>query len=241
MAKHNDGWYRFVNWLVRNFFFGLVTGGLKVIDRENVPSSGAVIIAPIHVSHLDPPVTACAMPHRRLRFMAKEELFKGIFGKLIASLGAYPVHRGEGDTEAIRKSIEMLNQQETLLVHPEGTRGDGVRMLPINKGVAMLAKRTGAPVVPVGIVGSSIVMPRGKGKKRRHRITVVFGKPFTYAEVAEGVNDKQAREEFCRVLSERIRSLCNDHGFPVLPPNEKSELDGDLSAKQDVATLKSSS
>ena len=173
--------------------------------------------------------------------MAKEELFKGIFGKLIAGLGAYPVHRGEGDTEAIRKSIDMLNQGESLLVHPEGTRGDGVRMLPINKGVAMLAKRTGAPVVPVGIIGSSIVMPRGKAKKRRHRITVVFGKPFTYAEVAEGVNDKQAREEFCRVLAERIRALCNEHGFPVSLASSGSELDSDLGAEQNVASLKSGS
>lgn len=220
MAKHNNGWYRFVNWLVRTFFFGLATGGLKSIGKENIPNSGQVIVAPIHVSHLDPPATACAMPHRRLRFMAKEELFKGIFGKIIASLGAFPVHRGEGDTEAIRKSIEMLNQGEALLVHPEGTRGDGVRMLPINKGVAMLAKRTGAPVVPVGIIGSNIVMPRGKQKRKRHRITVVFGKPFTYAEVAQGVNEKQAREEFCRVLSERIRALCNEHGFAILPADD---------------------
>ncbi|MBC8066367.1 MAG: 1-acyl-sn-glycerol-3-phosphate acyltransferase [Chlorobia bacterium] len=220
MAKHNDRWYRFVNWLVRTFFFGLVTGGLKSIGRENIPSTGPVIIAPIHVSHLDPPATSCAMPQRRLRFMAKEELFKGIFGKLIASLGAYPVHRGEGDMEAIRKSIDMLNQGEALLIHPEGTRGDGVRMLPVNKGVAMLAKRTGAPVVPVGIVGSKVVMPRGKAKRRRHLITIAFGKPFTFAEVAQGFNDKEARDEFCRVISERIRKLCNEHGFPVLPAED---------------------
>lgn len=231
MAKHNDGWYRFVNWLVRTFFFGWVTGGLRSVGRENVPKSGAVIIAPIHVSHLDPPATGCAMPHRRLRFMAKEELFKGIFGKLIASLGAYPVHRGEGDMEAIRKSIEMLNQGEALLVHPEGTRGDGVHMLPINKGVAMLAKRAAVPVVPVGIIGSNIVMPRGKAKRKRHRITVVFGKPFTYAEIAQGGNDRQAREEFCRVLAERIMELCNANGFAIQPPVAGSEPDRELSAQ----------
>ncbi len=231
MAKHNDGWYRFVNWLVRTFFFGGVTGGLRSVGRENVPKSGAVIIAPIHVSHLDPPATGCAMPHRRLRFMAKEELFKGIFGKLIASLGAYPVHRGEGDMEAIRKSIEMLNQGEALLVHPEGTRGDGVHMLPINKGVAMLAKRAAVPVVPVGIIGSNIVMPRGKAKRKRHRITVVFGKPFTYAEIAQGGNDRQAREEFCRVLAERIMELCNANGFAIQPPVAGSEPDRELSAQ----------
>lgn len=219
MAKHNDGWYRFVNWLVRTVFFGAIKGGLESIDRPNVPKEGAVIIAPIHLSHLDPPATACAMPHRRLRFMAKEELFKGIFGKIIASLGAFPVHRGEGDTEAIRKSIAMLEAGEALLVHPEGTRGDAVHMLPINKGVAMLAKRTGAPVVPVGIVGSHIAMPRGK-KGRRHRIKVIFGKPFTYAEVAQGANDKEAKDAFTKVLAERIRALCNEHGLAVLPAKD---------------------
>ena len=215
MTKHNKAWYSFVNWLVRTVYFGLVTGGLRSIGRENVPRTGAVIVAPIHVSHLDPPATACAMPHRRLRFMAKEELFKGIFGRIIASLGAFPVHRGEGDTEAIRKSIAMLESGEALLVHPEGTRGDGVRMQAVNKGVAMLAKRTGAPVVPVGIVGSSIVMPRGR-KGRRHRITVVFGEPFTYAEVASD------RDGFGQVLSERILRLCNENGFGILPAEAES-------------------
>jgi len=217
MAKHNESWYRFVNWLVRTVYFGAITGGLESIGRENIPKTGAVIVAPVHLSHLDPPATGCAMPHRRLRFMAKEELFKGIFGKIIASLGAFPVHRGEGDTEAIRKSIAMLEDGEALLVHPEGTRGDGVRMNPINKGVAMLAKRTGAPVVPVGIVGSHIAMPKGK-KGRRHRIKVIFGKPFTYAEVATGANDKEAKNAFTDVLAERIRALCADHGLPLGPP-----------------------
>jgi len=220
MAEHNDGWYRFVNWLVRTVYFGAVTGGLESVGSENVPKTGPVIVAPIHVSHLDPPATGCAMPHRRLRFMAKEELFKGIFGKIIASLGAFPVHRGEGDTEAIRKSIDMLNQGEALLVHPEGTRGDGVHMLPINKGIGMLAKRTGAPVVPVGIIGSNIVMPRGKKKRRRHPITVVFGKPFTYAEIAAEYGDREVKEKFSEVLSERIRTLCNENGFQVLPPTQ---------------------
>lgn len=219
MAKHNDGWYRFVNWLVRTVYFGAITGGLQSVGSENVPKTGAVIVAPVHVSHLDPPATGCAMPHRRLRFMAKEELFKGIFGKIIASLGAFPVHRGDGDTEAIRKSIAMLEDNEALLVHPEGTRGDGVKMNPINKGVAMLAKRTGAPVVPVGIVGSHIVMPRGK-KGKRHRIKVVFGKPFTYAEVAKGANEKEAREAFSIELAERIRRLCNENGWDLQPADK---------------------
>jgi 1-acyl-sn-glycerol-3-phosphate acyltransferase len=227
MAKHNEGWYRFVNWLVRTFYFGVITGGLKSVGKENIPKTGPVIIAPIHVSHLDPPATGCAMYHRRLRFMAKEELFKGIFGKIIASVGAYPISRGDGDTEAIRKSIDMLNEGEALLVHPEGTRGDGVHMLPINKGVAMLAKRTGAPVVPVGLIGTNIVMPRGKKKGKRHRITVVFGQPFTYADVATGGNEKEARETFCLILADRIRKLCNDNGFPVLPPLPPGDSSGE--------------
>ncbi len=234
MAKHNKNWYRFVNWLVRNVFFGLVTGGLRSLGRENVPNSGAVIVAPVHVSHLDPPATACAMPHRRLRFMAKEELFRGIFGKIIASLGAYPVHRGDGDMEAIRKSIEMLNEGEALLVHPEGTRGDGVTMQPINKGVAMLAKRTGALVVPVGIVGTHIVMPRGKKRGPRHRITVVFGQPFTYAEIAKGLTDRESRELFSQTLAQKIQALCGEYGLTLKLPSEPNR---DLSTNQNVGTV----
>src|ERR1044071_4868828 len=105
MASERSSWYAFVLRLVRNSFFRLIPGGLGSVGEENIPRAGAVIFAPNHLSNLDPPAVACGTNKRQLAFMAKEELFKGLFGKIIASVGAYAVRRGESDTESIRRTI----------------------------------------------------------------------------------------------------------------------------------------
>lgn len=194
-------------------------GKITVVGIENVPSEGGIIVSPVHVSHLDPPAMGCAM-ERELSFMAKQELFKGLFGALIRSLNAFPVRRGEGDTEAIRKSISLLQEGRALLVFPEGTRNDGDQMLPMSAGVAMLAKKTGAKVVPVGIVGTNRSWPKGQKKITKTPITVAFGKPFTYDEVAKG--QKNGRELFLDELSKRISDLCGDHGWDLKTSDRSS-------------------
>jgi 1-acyl-sn-glycerol-3-phosphate acyltransferase len=217
-------WFAFARWATKTFFYG-TRGGLSSRGQENIPLDGGLIVAPNHVSYLDPPAVACGTKRRQLRFMAKEELFKGPFGALIASLGAFPVKRGEGDTESIRKSIAVLEAGEALLIFPEGTRSDAKTMLPINRGVTMLAKRTGAKVLPVGIIGTHIVLPKGsKGKK--HPMLVVYGKPFTYQEVATGKTEKENRELFATELEKRILALCNENGLPLLPPKSGSSTEG---------------
>jgi 1-acyl-sn-glycerol-3-phosphate acyltransferase len=218
-TKAHPTWFAFVRWLVRTFFFQL-GGGFKSSGWENIPMTGAVIIAPNHVSNADPPAVACG-GRRAMRFMAKEELFKGFFGKICRSLGAYPVKRGEGDTESIRFSIEMLAAGDALVVFPEGVRGDGITMNPISRGVAMLAKRTGVPVVPTGIAGTQVKMPRGSALPKFAKVSIVYGEPFTYADVATGANERENRELFCRELERRIIELCATQGL-TLKTSEKS-------------------
>ena len=148
--------------------------------------------------------------------MAKEELFKHpIFGRLIASLGAYPVKRGEGDTESIRRTIALLEEGEAVLIFPEGTRGDGKVIQEMSRGVAMLAKKTKAPVLPVGIVGTNRVMPVGSFKGEKFKVVIVFGKPFTYEEVATDSSEKVNRELFAKALQSRIADLCRANGMPL--------------------------
>jgi 1-acyl-sn-glycerol-3-phosphate acyltransferase len=191
-------------------YFGL-KGGIEAIGKENVPKTGAIIIAPVHFSNLDPPAVASVCP-RQLRFMAKQELFKGFFGWGISSVGAFPVRRGENDTEAIRKAIDILESGQALLVFPEGERGDGRHLGSINRGVAMLAKRSGAQIVPTAIVGTHLMLPRGaKGVKRGH-IRIVFGEPFTYESVAGG-NPQKGREVFTSELQSRLLRVCQGHGL----------------------------
>jgi len=206
-------WYHFVLNLARMAYWCI--GGVKGIDEKNVPRSGPLIVAPLHVSHLDPPAVACGT-NRHMRFMAKEELFHNkAFGWLIRSLGAFPVKRGSNDTEAIRSAIQMIENGEAVLIFPEGTRGDGKHIQPINRGVTMLAKRTGAKVMPVGIVGTHVAWPKGQKKIRRSKILIIYGEPFTYADVSTGENERENREIFAHELQSRIAKLCGDHGMPL--------------------------
>src|ERR1019366_8096288 len=191
-------------------------GGVEGVGQKQVPKNGATILAPIHLSNLDPPAVASVCP-RQLRFMGKHELFKGFFGWAIASVGAFPVRRGENDTDAIRKALDILGSGQALLIFPEGERGDGKHLGQINRGIAMLAKRSGAQVVPTAIVGTHAMLPRGaKGAKRGH-VRVVFGEPFTYASVAEGSSSK-GREAFAAELERRLLEVCAAHGLELETP-----------------------
>lgn len=188
-------------------------GGLKSVGRENIPKSGPVILAPNHLSHADPPAVACATA-RHLLFMAKSELFVGIFGRLIFSVGAFPVDREGADAEAVRKAITILKQGGALVLFPEGSRGDGKTLGSLSKGVALLAKTSHAQVVPVYVTGTQRLLPKGKAKPSRSRVTVSFGKPFTYEETAIG-DAKPTAQAFSHYLGERIVDLARSQGAEI--------------------------
>lgn len=197
LIEHGDSVYRSVRWLVRNLVFQPL-GGFRVEGIENVPRRGPLIVAANHVSFADPPAVACAMP-RPVRFMAQAGLFRPpLFGPLIRRLGAFPVHRGEPDKAAIRRAIELLDEGWALLIFPEGQRGDGKHLGEANRGVELLAKKSGAPILPVGIIGTRRWLPKGAKLPRPTRITVRFGHPFAW------MNDGDFRSN----LMLRISALC---------------------------------
>jgi 1-acyl-sn-glycerol-3-phosphate acyltransferase len=208
-------WYSIILHVAKLFF--TLLGGYRAIHPERVPRSGGLIIAPTHLSHLDPPLVACAT-RRQLRFMAKEELFRGPFAWLITSLGAFRVKRGEGDTESIRRAMSALEAGEVVLIFPEGTRGDGKRLGPMSKGVAMIAKRTGVPVVPIAIVGTHLSMPRGASKPSRTKFRVCFGEPLRYEDVATEGSERENRDRFLAELARRMVALSEEAGLPLELP-----------------------
>ncbi len=213
----NLAWYWTAAWIARRIAFGLL-GGIEVSGLTNIPKSGPVLIAPIHLSYLDPPLIGCVC-NRPLRFMAKEELFKSWFlGWLIRSLGAFPIKRGAGDMAAMRKAIEWLQNGEAVIVFPEGHRGDGERLQPLLAGVAVMAHKTQAQIVPVGIFGTQIILPRGSNKVKRQRCKVVFGVPFSYHDV---VKDSRSREDFLESLEEKLREVAAEAGLELNTSNSK--------------------
>jgi 1-acyl-sn-glycerol-3-phosphate acyltransferase len=196
--------YRLATGTFRRLVFPL-RGGIRGIGTDRVPSSGGMILAPIHVSSLDPPGLAVTLPKRRLRAMAKEELWKNkLFGAIIQGIGAFPVKRGAGDMESMRKCIALLQGGEAVIVFPEGHRNDGVTMNPLLQGTATLAKKAGVPVIPAGISGTQ--------KGRKGKVTVVYGEPFMYGDVAHGANEKESRQLFLEELARRIQKCCAEAG-----------------------------
>lgn len=146
--------------------------------RENVPPTGAYVVAPVHRSNLDTLIVG-GLSRRRLRFMGKDSLWNTrFFGAIFSALGAFPVHRGSADREALRRSLVVLRGGEPLVVFPEGTRQSGPVVQPLFEGAAYLATRAGVPIIPVGIGGSEAAMPKGSKMIHPVKVHVVVGRPI---------------------------------------------------------------
>lgn len=140
---------------------------LKAVGKEHVPEQGGVLLCSNHISNLDPPTVGILL-NRKVRFMAKEELFKvPVLGPLIRQLGAYPVKRGGVSKESIKTSLLILREGGVLGIFPEGSRNAGDAAA--KNGAASFALRTDAAVVPVAIVGQYKLFGRTK---------VVYGPPI---------------------------------------------------------------
>lgn len=173
-----------IHFIVRLFF--LFMGGFEVEGAEHIPRTGPVIVAPNHVSMVDPPLIALTVP-RAVKIMAKAELFRvPILGPLILHLGAFPVHRGIPDRPALKKALEVLDQGWLLVVFPEGTRGNGKDLGVLEKGILLMANKSGAPIVPAYISGTFQMLPRGAKKMHRSRVKVRFGPPLFAKDFAKG-------------------------------------------------------
>ncbi|MFM7270154.1 MAG: lysophospholipid acyltransferase family protein [Actinomycetes bacterium] len=151
---------------------------VRVRGLEHVPTSGSYIVAPTHRSLLDIPFAAFTTT-RRIRFMAKEELFaKPGLARLLTSLGGFPVSRGSADRAALRTAQEIIDSGEPTALFPEGTRLSGREVGTLFDGAAYLAAKTGVPIVPVGIGGSEQILASGRVLPRLRRVAVVIGPPI---------------------------------------------------------------
>ena len=147
----------------------------KVVGREHIPATGAAILAPVHRSFADFGFAAFCT-ERKLFFMTKDEMWNNKWlGKLLLTVGAFPVHRESADREALQRAEEVLRRGELLVLFPEGTRRDGREVEDLMEGATFLSARTGAPIVPIGIGGSDLAMPKGSAVPKPYTIEVVIG------------------------------------------------------------------
>jgi 1-acyl-sn-glycerol-3-phosphate acyltransferase len=164
-------------------------------QTSKIPRQGAFILASNHVSNLDPVLLGiCSV--RRLNFMAKIELFKGLLGFFLTQLGAFPVKRGESDLGAMREALKRLKAGRVILIFVEGTRRIGNEPSKAQAGVGFLAMKSRVPIVPVYVKGTDRVMAPGTKFFKRGRVFATFGEPFyvndapTYEEASSRILDK---------------------------------------------------
>lgn len=164
---------------------------------ENIPQDRPLVLASNHRSYADP--VLLTMPMKLpVTYMAKEELFKNkLFGWFITKLGAFPVKRGTGDMQVIEDSVAILNSGRHLVIFPEGTRSKDGKVGKGKTGVALIAAKSGADVLPCGIIFE------GEKLHFRSKLTVRFGKVIPAEEIAvEDASPKGLKEVKKRIMSE---------------------------------------
>lgn len=181
---------------------------MRVAGSENIPAQGAAIIAANHKSFLDAFFIGIST-RRQVRFMAKAELFWGPLGWLLLRLGAFPVRRGEADTDAIETARLILEQGGVLVMFPEGTRVDDPHALGSpHHGAGRLALQTGAPIVPGAISGTQKLWLGPVPKPRRVQLTFLPAiDPAALPQRPDAVSDLIDRELWPAVQQEYGRQL----------------------------------
>ncbi|MBE7040296.1 MAG: 1-acyl-sn-glycerol-3-phosphate acyltransferase [Ruminococcaceae bacterium] len=183
--------FKIIKFLIKCFLH--VFFRLKVHNIENFPKEGGTIVAINHKSNWDAVFCVALLP-RRIFFMAKQELFsKPLLGKIVKWAGAFPVNRGTADVGAIKNAIKILKNGECMAIFPEGTRVREGEPHEIKSGVAMIAEKTKAPVVPVAIkgkygifrkieifVGEPVYVKSEDGSKLSHEEIYEFSRQIMY-------------------------------------------------------------
>lgn len=156
--------------------------GFRIEGIENVPKKSGALVICNHIHNSDPILLVAAFP-RPLLWMAKKEVFSvPVIGWIADSAGAFPVDRGSADRAAMRNAERLLREQYLVGVFPEGTRSVTGGLKDVYPGVALIAVKSGMPILPTAIIGSDRLPFNGhKGRRRakgRLIVTVRIGKPF---------------------------------------------------------------
>ncbi len=153
---------------------------LEVTGLEHIPASGPLIIIINHIAFLDPLMVLGVSPRLMIPLAKKEAFDSPLWGPLLRLYGAIPVNRGQADLRAIKAALQVLQNQGAILMAPEGTRSHSHQLQPAKEGAALIACRSGAAVVPVGITGTPQITTCWR-KLRRAPVQLTIGPPLTFS------------------------------------------------------------
>ena len=185
------------------FLYSKIIYRIKIIGKENIPKEGAVIFCGNHRNYLDPQLIVCTAG-RHMRFMAKEELHNNPAFALLGNVfEAIYVKRDEKDISALKEALKTLKSGNCIGIFPEGTRNgfeknDG----EIKNGTAYMALKTGAKIVPIGLVGKA---------KPFSKNAIIYGKPIDFSELTKDGKkiDKQVEEKASKMIKDEILRLAS--------------------------------
>jgi len=179
--------YAIVDWFVHFIF------RIEVINEDNIPKEGSCMICMNHISAWDPPAVITSFK-RRVRFLAKHELFKiPVVGWALKAMNTIPVKRGTGDIAAFKTAIKVLNDNQVLGIFPTGTRERIDKNASVKSGAALIALKAKTQVVPVYIKANYRIFSK---------VQIIVGKPMTFDDYYE----KRASQEELAQIAQKIYS-----------------------------------
>ena len=178
---------------------------------EHIPQGQGCVLVSNHVHIIDPPLLAASSPGRRLRTMAKQELFAlPLIGWIFTAYGAYSVKRNGRDLKALRESLRLISTGEAILLFAEGTRSGGGPLQVAHGGAALIALKSGKPVIPVSIRGSNVKFPHVFFQwvvRRRPHIVVRFGAPVNLQGIqANSAGVEKATDQIMYAIADLLPS-----------------------------------
>ncbi|KAA9394436.1 1-acyl-sn-glycerol-3-phosphate acyltransferase [Kocuria coralli] len=209
----------------------------KVVGAENVPASGPAILASNHLSASDHIFMPIAVK-RQIFFLAKSDYFvgKSLKGKVVAwffrAINQIPMDRSGGRKSAASLSAggRKLAEGELLGIYPEGTRSHDGRLYRGKIGVARLVLETGAPVIPIAMVGTDVVQPLGTAfpapwrQKNGFRVTTIFGEPMDFSHLRGRTDEREAARQITDEIVHAIQRLSGQEYVEAYAADVKRRL-----------------
>ena len=192
-------------WLFFRFIFATYFRW-RVLDAENVPKTGGVILAANHASYIDPPLVGSGLD-RGINYLARQSLFRfPLIGRLLHSWSAVPVDRDGGGAKGLKIILNRLLGGAGIILFPEGTRSPDGKLQPAQPGIGLTVAKSDAPVVPVRVFGTYDAWGRNRKVPLPKRITVRYGEPMRFEALrAEAKNCSRERlKEIYQQIADEI-------------------------------------